>query len=144
MSMPVAQAAGEAPPEIALRQVSVDRHGVMEYWSIGWTITNKGAGPLNVVAVRLPHGQFKTDGQRFDSPLSLAPGESHQFQLAVRCEEPSGLVTENAFVIFSVIWFGEAWRIFVRIRVLIKGQGKPETATELNTTQKVGFSGVIS
>ena len=142
--MDVGQTGSEPPPEIALRQVWVDRHGVMEYWSIGWTITNKGAGPLSVVAVRLPHGQFKADEQRFDPPVSLAPGESDQFRLAVRCEEPPGLVTENAFVILSVIWLGEAWRIFVQIRVVVNAEGKPETVTELMTTQKVGFSGVIS
>ena len=111
---------------------------------MGWRVENKGAYPLQIRAVRLPHGQFKAGEHRFEPALDLAPGESDQFQLAVRCEEPPGPVTENAFVIFSVIWFGEAWRIFVRIRVVINVQGKPETATELITTQKVGFSGVIS
>ena len=111
---------------------------------MGWTITNTGAGSIVVVSVHLPHGQFKSGEHRFEPALDLAPGEGQQFQLAVRCEEPPGLVTENAFVIFSVIWLGEAWRIFVRIRVVINDQGTPETATELITTQKVGFSGVIS
>jgi hypothetical protein len=49
-------------------------------------------------------------------------------------------VTENAFIIFQVIWSGEACRIFVRIRVLVNGRGEPETRVELITTQKVGFS----
>jgi hypothetical protein len=133
-----------AVPAIELRQGSVDQHGVMERWSIGWTITNTGAGSLAVVSVHLPHGQFKSGEHRFEPALDLAPGERGQFQLAVRCEEPPGLVTENAFVIFSVLWLGEAWRIFVRVRVVINDQGTPETATELITTQKVGFSGVIS
>ena len=142
--MPGAQAAGEAPPEIALRQGSVNHHGVMECWSIGWTITNMGGSRLIVVAVHLPHGQFKSGEHRFEPALDLAPGESEQFRLAVRCDEPAGLVTENAFIILSVVWLGEAWRIFVRIRVVINGQCKPETATESITTQRVGFSGVIS
>ncbi len=131
-------------PAIELRQMSVDQHGEMQRWRIGWTITNTGTGSLVVVSVHLPHGQFKSDEHRFEPALALAPGESDQFQVAVRCAEPPGLVTENAFVIFSVIWSGEAWRIFVRVRVLVNAQGEPETATELITTQKVGFSGVIS
>jgi len=133
-----------AVPAIELRQMSVDQHGEMQRWRIGWTITNTGTGSLVVVSVHLPHGQFKSDEHRFEPALALAPGESDQFQVAVRCAEPPGLVTENAFVIFSVIWSGEAWRIFVRVRVLVNAQGKPETTTELITTQKVGFSGVIS
>jgi hypothetical protein len=142
--MPGAQAAGKAPPEIALLQGPVNHTGGMDRWSIGWAVTNTGASRLIVVAVYLPHGQFKSDEHRFEPALDLAPGESRQFRLAVRCDEPVGLVTENAFVIFSAIWLEEAWRIFVRIRVVMNGQGEPETATELITSQKVGFSGVIS
>jgi hypothetical protein len=55
-----------------------------------------------------------------------------------------GLVTENAFVIFSVNWLGEPWRVFVRLRVMMTSDGRPETATELITAQKVGFSEVDS
>ena len=134
----------ESVPAIELRQGAVDQHGETQRWRIGWRITNRGAGSLVVVSVHLPHGQFKSDEHRFEPALALAPGERDQFQVAVRCAEPPGLVTENAFVIFSVIWSGEAWRIFVRVRVLVNAQGEPETATELITTQKVGFSGVIS
>lgn len=72
--------------------------------------------------------------------LHLASGETAQFQTSVRCDEPPGLVTENAFVIFTVDWLATAWRIFVRIRVVVNPEGAPETTTELITTQKVGFS----
>lgn len=94
--------------------------------------------------VRLPHGQFKSDDHRFEPPLDLAAGASSRFHVCVSCDEPAGLVTENAFVIFAARWSGEEWRIFVRIRVIVNAEGKPETATELVTTQKVGFSGVAS
>jgi hypothetical protein len=129
-------------PEIALRQLSVVRYGSIDCWSIGWNITNKGAGPLVLVAARLPHSQFKSNEHRFEPTLKLASGQSGQFEVCVICSEPAGLVTENAFVIFSVIWAGEAWRIFVRIRVTVNAEGKPETETEMITTQKTGFSGV--
>ena len=75
-------------------------------------------------------------------PLDLAPGKGNKFHVSVRCHEPSGLVTENAFVIFQAIWRGEPWRIFARIRVAVRTDGRPETETESITTQKVGFSGI--
>jgi hypothetical protein len=134
--------AGESTPQIALNQVSVERHRVMECWSIGWRITNRGAERLSVVAARLPHGQFKSEEIRFEPPLELSPDESAQFQTSVRCHETSGLVTENAFVIFHAIWLREPWRIFARVSVVVDAGGKPAAATESVTTQKVGFSGI--
>ncbi len=134
----------ESSPEIALYHVATERDEAMDYWSIAWAIVNKGTDLLKILAVRLPHGQFKSDQHRFEPALNLAPGESGEFHVGVSCDEPAGLVTENAFVIFSTIWLGEAWRIFVRIRVVVNAEGKPETAIELITTQKVGFSGVAS
>jgi len=134
--------AAESPPQISLHQAAVDRDGAMEYWSLGWRITNRGASALRVVAARLPHGQFKSAEIRFEPPLDLSPGASEQFQTSVRCDEPRGLVTENAFVIFHVIWLGEPWRIFARVSVVVDGEGKPAATTESVTTQKVGFSGI--
>jgi hypothetical protein len=131
-----------SPPQIALRQLAVVRYESTGCWSIGWNITNRAAGPLIVVTVRLPHSQFKSNEHRFEPTLELASGQSGQFEVSVTCNEPAGLVTENAFVIFSVIWAGQAWRIFARIRVTVTADGKPETQTEMITTQKSGFSGV--
>ena len=74
--------------------------------------------------------------------LEVAGGARKQFLSAVRCSEPAGLVTENGFVIFHCDWRAEAWRIFVRIRVAVNERGEPQTATELITTQKIGFSGI--
>jgi hypothetical protein len=139
-----AQPDREPGPEIALWQKSVERAGVLERWSMDWCVENKGAFPLQIRALRLPHGQFKSDEHRFEPAMNLAPGESDRFQVSVRCSEPQGLVTENAFVIFSAIWSGQAWRIFVRLRVAVSAEGKPETTTESITTQKVGFSEVDS
>jgi hypothetical protein len=139
-----AQSGRENSPQIVLTQVSADRDGVLECWSIGWRIENVGEHPIYVSAVRSPHGQFKSAERRFDPALDLSSGESRQFQTFVRCDEPAGLVTENAFVILSVEWLGEHWRIFVRLRVMVTADGRPETATELITTQRVGFSGVNS
>ena len=139
-----AQSDRENLPQIVLTQVSANRNAVMECWSIGWEIENQGASSLQILAARLPHGQFKSGEYRFEPTLNLAPGKKTEFDLSVRCNEPVGLVTENAFVIFHVIWLGEPWRIFARIRVVVTNDGRPETETESITTQKVGFSGVDS
>jgi hypothetical protein len=136
----------EAPvePQIVLTQVSAARRRVIERWSIDWLVENESANALHILAVRLPHGQFKSDERRFEPAIELSAGERRQFQTFVRCDEPAGLVTENAFVIFSINWLGEPWRVFVRLRVVMTSDGRPETATELITAQKVGFSEVNS
>jgi hypothetical protein len=138
------KAESPAEPQIVVTQVSAERRGVMECWSIDWLVENKSANILHILAVRLPHGQFKSDERRFDPALDLSAGERKQFQTFVHCDEPAGLVTENAFVIFSVNWLGEPWRVFVRLRVTVTADGRPQTAAELITTQRVGFSGVDS
>jgi hypothetical protein len=126
-------------PEIELRQLSAERNGQMDSWRIAWLLRNRGPRRLQIQTVRLPHGQFKSEENRFDPALDLKPDEETQFQTLVRCDEPPGDVTENAFVIFYVIWLKEPWRVFVRIRVVVSSDGTPQTTTELITTQKVGF-----
>jgi hypothetical protein len=138
------EAESPAAPQIVLTQVSAERHRVMGCWSIDWLVKNESANTLHIVAVKLPHGQFKSEEQRFDPAIELSSGERGQFQTFVHCDEPGGLVTENAFVIFSVNWLGEHWRVFVRLRVVMTSDGGPETGTELITAQKVGFSEVGS
>jgi hypothetical protein len=134
----------QAAPQITLEQVSADREKVQTAWDIGWRIENLGEQPVYVSAVRLPHGQFKSAERRFDPAIGVAQGNKAELNISVKCDEPAGLVTENAFVILSVASLGEQWRIFVRLRVMVTTDGRPETATELITTQRVGFSGVAS
>jgi len=125
-----------------LRQIALSRDVAAGCWQVRWQIDNRGGDRLEVAAVRLPHGQFKSAEQRFLPAVRLAAGESAQFDIIVRCLEPPGPVTENAFVIFQCRWHGAAWRIFVRIRVDVDAAGEPDTVTQLISTQKVGFSGI--
>ena len=134
----------ESAPQIELEQVSVERNGTRESWSISWRIRNGGVHVLYIQSVRLPHGQFKAKEQRFEPALLLSPGANARFHTPVRCDEPVGLVTENAFLIFHVVWLGEPWRVFARVRVEVDSNGEPKTAVELITTQKIGFSGVAA
>jgi hypothetical protein len=129
-------------PKISLEQLSTDRNGAPGYWRIEWRIENGSSQPIRVRSVRLPHGQFKSEEQRFDPPIDLKAGQQGQFQTRVHSHEPPGLITENAFMIFHVTWLDEPWRVFVRLRVTMTEERRPKTATELITSQKVGFSGV--
>jgi hypothetical protein len=134
----------ESEPLIALEQVITQRDEMMGCWNIAWLVRNLGRYPMSIVSVHLPHSQFKSVDRRLDCAINLNGGEEVQFRTCVRCNEPAGLVTENAFVIFHLTWLADQWRIFVRLRVVVNSDGTPETATELITTQKVGFSGVPS
>lgn len=134
------RSAVEAEPEIGLRQLATKPGGRKGYWRIVWSVQNRGLDKIEILAVRLPHGQFKADEHRFEPALVVGGGESAELQSLVHCDEPEGLVTENAFVIFSVRWLGTDWRIFARIRVIANSTGAPECAPESITTQKVGFS----
>ena len=129
-------------PKIALRQTALSRDPTTAGWHILWELENLGSAVLTIVSLRMPHGQFKSAEHCFAPALELAAGSGTQFTILVHCDEPAGLVTENAFVIFHCQWRSEAWRIFVRTRVTVAADGAPETATELITTQKVGFSGI--
>jgi hypothetical protein len=127
-------------PIIGVEQVSVSASGALNVWAVQWTIANNSAGKIAILSARLPHGQFKSSEQRFEPSLKLDQGGQVAFRALVHCNEPPGLVTENAFIIFQVLWLEVTWRVFVRIRVVVKQSGEPQTAVELITTQRVGFS----
>jgi hypothetical protein len=130
-----------AAPAIELTQVSVNSE-TRGYWNVGWQVRNTGTPSLKFASVRLPHGQFKSPEKQFEPALDLAPGLVTEFKTLVYCDEPAGVVTENAFAIFNVKWRAEEWRIFVRMRIVVDAEGKPVSTSESVTTQKVGFSGV--
>jgi hypothetical protein len=127
-------------PEIAVRQLSAEPAGGAGRWYIRWIVSNRALQPLRLAAVRLPHGQFKAERSVFEPAVELKPGGEHEFSTVVCCSEPPGPVTENAFLIFEVIWGARPWRIFARVRVVAGGDGLPDAATESITTQSVGFS----
>src|SRR5439155_23396864 len=119
----------QSEPQIKVKQVTAERNEIVGFWNLGWRVTNLGRYPIQILSVRLPHGQFKSEGRLFEPAMDLNGGDEVQFRTPVRCDEPSGLVTENAFLIFYVTWLDEPWRIFARFRVVVNSDGKPETAT---------------
>jgi hypothetical protein len=129
-------------PHVELKQIEAARDRIPGQWRIVWALKNFSRQPLRVDSVRFPHQQFKSDERIFRPSIDLNEGVEVEFEQIIRCEEPPGLVTENAFAIFYTTWFGASWRIFVRLKVVVEGDGDPRATTELITAQKAGFSGL--
>jgi hypothetical protein len=129
-------------PKIAVEEIRRSGEVGSGRWWFGWRIQNLTAQPIKFLAARCPHGQFRSEERFFDPPFHAPARGNATIEMTVLCDEPAGAVIENGFLILLVEWLDKKWRIFVRLRVIINQQGEPETATELITTQRVGFSGV--
>ena len=129
-------------PKVAVEELRRSRGVEGGRWLFQWRIQNLTEQPVKFLAARCPHGQFRSAERFFDPLLYAAAGKNATIEMSVRCDEPAGAVIQNGFLILLVEWLDKQWRIFVRLRVTINQQGEPETATELITTQRVGFSGV--
>ena len=131
-----------AGPKVTVGELRRNREVKSGRWLFAWRIQNCTQQPIKFLAARCPHGKFRSDEETFDPPLHAPAGKNATIEMSVLCDEPAGSIVENAFLILLVEWLEASWRLFVRFRVTIGQQGEPETATELITTQRVGFSGV--
>jgi hypothetical protein len=129
-------------PKVAVGELRRNREVESDRWLFAWRIQNLTQQPIKFLAARCPHGKFRSDERTFDPPLHAAVGNNTTIEMSVLCDEPAGTIVENAFLILLVEWLEASWRLFVRFRVTINEKGEPETATELITTQRVGFSRV--
>ena len=129
-------------PQITVEQINRIKRPRTGHWVFQWRIENRTDHSLRLWSVRAPHGKFKADERELKPGLEIGSGKNSSIELIVVCDEPAGAIVENAFLILLVEWLQAKWRLFVRFRVTIDQQGGPETATELITTQRVGFSGV--
>ena len=135
-------AVNDDEPKIAVKEIRRNRAVGNGHWWFGWRIQNLTEQPASLLAAWCPHGQFKSEQRHFDPPLQAAAGRAATVEMPVSCDEPTGAVIENAFLILLTEWGRRKWRIFVRLRVTINQEGIPGTAAELITTQRVGFSGI--
>ena len=129
-------------PQINVEQIHRIKGLEKGHWVFQWRVENRTNRFLRLCSVRVPHGKFKAAERELKPGLEIGAGKNSIIDLLVVCDEPAGAIVENAFLIFLVQWLEAKWRLFVRLRVTINQQGEPETATELITNQRVGFSGV--
>jgi hypothetical protein len=128
---------------VVVDQLSKVRSASSDRWLVAWQIKNLGQETLKILSARLPHSRFRCDERKFDTAVGVGPEQSARLELEVKCEEPSGTIVENAFLILRVLWLDEPWRILARLRVSVNKKDEPETITELVTTQRVGFSELV-
>jgi hypothetical protein len=102
---------------------------------------NLGRDPVVLLSTWLPHDKFAHPQQGIDPPLELAPEGSTVLELPVACHELPGSVVENAYVILRVLWRGQPWRVFIRLRVTVDNSSIPQHMCESVTVHPVGFSG---
>jgi hypothetical protein len=129
-------------PKIEVEQVE---HGTSEKpgrWLFKWRVRNLTETPMILLSVRVPHGKFKAEERKFGPPVKIEAQDHFILDLSVACREPPNTRVENAFVILLLNWQENHWRFFVRLRITVDQQGRPETTTESITVQQVGFSGI--
>ena len=127
-------------PRVLVNQASRSAGPKSDRWLVAWYIQNLGQQPLQLLAARLPHSQFRSEERELVPIPKLLPGERARLEFSVACDEPPGTVVKNAFLILRVLWLEKPWRIFARLRVVFDEQGGPQTTTEVVTVQLVGFS----
>ena len=107
-------------------------------WRIGWRVTNEGTEPVRLVAVRAPHGRFRSD----PVDLNVVVAEAGAVDQTLRVEAAPGEEIENAFVIFVAVIDRETWRVLFRVRVRMRPDGTPAPIVEAVTAERVGLTEV--
>jgi len=128
-------------PRLLIAAASSRATAARGQWLVTWHMQNLGQEPFDVLSTWLPHDKFASAQQTITPPLRLLPQESTLLELPVVCHEPPGSVVENAFVILQLLWVGQSWRAFVRLRVMVDDTGTPWHVCESVTVHPVGFSG---
>ena len=105
-------------------------------WRVRWRVTSPEGEHVRLVAVRAPHGRFRSD--RVD--LNVVVSDSAVVDQVLRIEAAPGEEIENAFVIFVVVKDRETWRVLFRVRVHVGEDGTPAPRVEAMSAHRVGFS----
>ena len=127
-------------PEVKVEQGTLVAGSSAHLWVVGWNIHNLGDQPLQILTAQCPHGRFRGDKIELADFPELMPGKTAHLELPVTCNEPPGIVVENAFLLLQAKWRNQLWRILIRLTVTFDEQGAPKGKTEVITTQPVGFS----
>jgi hypothetical protein len=131
----------EPSPRLLIEPASCRAEAAPGQWLAAWRLHNLGQEPVVILSTWLPHDKFANPPLSLDPPVQLAPGGSTVLELPVACNELPGSVVENAFVILRLLWLGQLWRAFVRLRVTVDNSRTPQYSCESITVHPVGFSG---
>ncbi len=132
-------AAHDVPPTLDVAQAGAASGGP-RLWRIAFDVTNRGAGPVALLAAWLPHGRFRCPEQQL-ADLVVPAGATTRLTFEAAFDEPQGTEVENCFVILRVRWREEGWRVMARFTVTAASDGAPLAAARLVTAHQVGFSG---
>ena len=140
-------AAHDIPPTLDVAQAGAASGGP-PLWRIAFDVTNRGAGPVALLAAWLPHGRFRCPEQQL-ADVVVPAGATTRLTFEAAFDEPQGTEVENCFVILRVRWHREGrvrwreeeWRVMARFTVTAAGDGAPLAAARLVTAHQVGFSG---
>ena len=134
------QRQNEPSPRLLIEAASCRAGAAQGQWLAAWRVHNLGREPVVILSTWLPHDKFANPHQDIDPPVRLAPGGSTLLELPVACNELPGSVVENAFVILRLLWLGQPWRAFVRLRVTVDNARTPQYICESVTVHPTGFS----
>ena len=134
------QRQNESSPRLLIEAAYCRAGAVQGQWLAVWRVHNRGREPVVILSTWLPHDKFANPQQDIDPPVRLAPGGSTLLELPVACNELPGSVVENAFVILRLLWLGQLWRAFVRLRVTVDNSRTPQYICESVTVHPAGFS----
>jgi hypothetical protein len=137
----VTQQQNDRSPRLLIEAAPCRAGAVQGQWRAAWRMDNLGRDPVVLLSTWLPHDKFAHPRQGIDPPVQLAPGGSTVLELPVACHELPGSVVENAYIILRVLWRGQHWRVFVRLRVTVDDSSIPQHLCESITVHPVGFSG---
>ena len=135
------QRQNEPSPRLLIELASCRAGAAQGQRLAAWRLHNLGQELVVLLSAWLPHDKFANPHQEIDPPVRLAPGGSTLLELPVACNELSGSVVENAFVILRLLWREQPWRAFVRLRVTVDNARTPQYSCESVTVHPVGFSG---
>lgn len=126
----------ERAPALRLEAREVTR--VNGSWRVHWRVVNEGAEPVRLVAVRAPHGRFRSD----PVDLSLVVTDAAIVDQTLRIEAAPGEELDDAQVVFIAVSERRSWRILFRVRVRMRADGTPAAVVQAMTAERVGFTEV--
>jgi hypothetical protein len=112
-----------------------------DQYEVTWRLENARDDELQIEESWLPHGQFRADRRVYSLPIPLNARDQLLLTREVLYHPATpGEPVENTFLILQVRSGPSLWRIFARMRVEPRPDGKVEPIVELVTVNPVAAS----